>query len=446
MRKRFRKWGIDNKKNSESEMKAILRKTSERSRIGKASTIKSRGRPIQYSDVVRYWDRRRMSIMNVLAQINSRDTTPDGLIVITPVPSPVMPPATFETPERILKGISDFICASFESGLWFSKAENPLAHCKSRKEGTVLFFGYSTECTVEEACALFKSGRAQEAGKRLLYGTAHIKTRVVSELPFLLPEILASLYWTIGRGFPEVGTAVTRQHAALGRLLLGEFHPVPQILTLFLTMDSSEVREFIHRCLCNVKDRFENWLGFYHTTTLWIMDKCSRTMSSTQQQAERMRKTLDLLEAELTAQDPRCLAVRVEIASVCYVMGLYNEVEDHCFKNLDIGRQTHVVGSDSSIRAMSLYYLGCIHVRRGRHDIAEGLWGEAVQLTISINGEEDQMVTALMVVLEAMFLRTGRDEKATLVQQERTAIVDRQMQKLQEAEGIALELEPTSTL
>ncbi len=160
LRKRFLKWGIDNKKNKEPEMRAMVRKTAERSRIGKSSTFRARGRILQYKDVVRYWERRHLSIEDVLTRITSREPTPDGLEVVTPVPSPVLPPAQLEISERILRGISNYICASFESRTWVFTTED--FFCKCKKEYVAQnVHASSIYGTAGDVCDLFRAGKPQ---------------------------------------------------------------------------------------------------------------------------------------------------------------------------------------------------------------------------------------------------------------------------------------------
>jgi hypothetical protein len=58
------KWGLD-KKNKSEEMKAVLRKKTQRSQLNKKSCFTLRGRPVDMADVERYLKRNHITVRDV---------------------------------------------------------------------------------------------------------------------------------------------------------------------------------------------------------------------------------------------------------------------------------------------------------------------------------------------------------------------------------------------
>jgi hypothetical protein len=58
---RIRKWKLD-KKNKSLEMDAVMRKEVQRNAIGKATTFRLRGRPVDLEDVFRYFKRKKVPV------------------------------------------------------------------------------------------------------------------------------------------------------------------------------------------------------------------------------------------------------------------------------------------------------------------------------------------------------------------------------------------------
>lgn len=112
------KWGLD-KKNKSEEMKAILRKKTERSHLGKKSCFILRGRPVDMVDVERYLKRNRITVGEVMPSGTRRPITPADLRCYTPKAVPRSPrsPIVYEMPQRIFDSIKVCLNGSIQSRL-----------------------------------------------------------------------------------------------------------------------------------------------------------------------------------------------------------------------------------------------------------------------------------------------------------------------------------------
>ena len=110
---RIKQWALD-KKSKENEMRAIVRKSKQRTDLGKRTTFRIRGRPVGFEKIASYWERKGMSIDDVIAE-RTASVTPEAVDYFTPLPSPIMTPELLATPERVLISIQDYFRGSFDS-------------------------------------------------------------------------------------------------------------------------------------------------------------------------------------------------------------------------------------------------------------------------------------------------------------------------------------------
>jgi hypothetical protein len=101
------------------EMKAILRKKTERSHLGKKSCFILRGRPVDMVDVERYLKRNRITIRDVIPSGTRRPITPADLRCYTPkaVPRSLRSPIVYEMPQQIFDSIKLYLNGSISSWL-----------------------------------------------------------------------------------------------------------------------------------------------------------------------------------------------------------------------------------------------------------------------------------------------------------------------------------------
>ena len=377
---------------------------------------------------------------NVLAQITSREPTPEGLEVLTPAPSPITPPTALEIPERFLRGISDYICASSESGTWVPKSND--LYCRSKKDSSEQdgrnldrFFN-----SVKNACFLFAEGKAQEAGQSLLYGTAAVKKLIESEHQEIFPQVLIMLQDSLENGFPEVAIAVTQQLVSWGEFLLGRYHPIPQLLFLFTNKDTPQTSDFVRTGLRSMRDCFDGQLGFYHEITQRISNLYYEAIPSSENRLHLLRSDLDRLMLRLPDWDSRCLGIHLDLVQNSISMGMYETAEDECIKILRACYETGDGLHRAYYGAHVSRYQAIVQQRRKNYDAAETLWNKAIAQSITVAGERRSTPQKWRRSLEKLLVRTGQVEKAALIEQQRMAVIARQLEELQEIEGPLAEL------
>ena len=162
---RIDKWGLD-KNRKEHEMRAVVRKQNQRERQGKSSVFRVRGKAVDFGDIIRYWERKGMSIEDVIAQ-RAMSATPDAVVECsTPVLSEPSTPREFAIPENVIRCVRNYFQGSFESGTWYSK--DPKLPCESVNapaDSPDDLFLLIADCSL--ACKLFRRSQFQEAGRTL---------------------------------------------------------------------------------------------------------------------------------------------------------------------------------------------------------------------------------------------------------------------------------------
>ena len=305
-KQRISQWGVD-KNSKESEMRAIVQKQLDRSQRGKASSFTVRGQQIEYSDVLRYWDRKNVQTEAVALQ-RAASKTPEAVRCFTPIPSPVGVPADFALPEHILVSLRNYHVDSFESGTW--QDQGPFLHCQTTK------VRHSTQdpldimsrnCSL--ACDLFSRGYCREAGRSLRVAMAVVKDLVIVEEPGTFVEILGLLCSICIYGYQEIALSLLQQISAMGALLLGHEHPFRSICQwlLFLCQnhDQSYFGDLLGSLFKVVSDTFEAMLGAMHLSTLRSRLKPFEFISSSDG-AQLQRLVYDC-ENTLGPQDPRTI-------------------------------------------------------------------------------------------------------------------------------------------
>lgn len=132
-KRRIAKWSLD-KKNKESEMRAIARKFHQPKAQGKPSIAWVRGRKIDYTEIARYWRRKHISIPDIVAQ-RAASKTPETIMFLTPMPSPMTTPSCLALPELIYSTIRDYINGCFNSEVWIkTNSMNPTTVADALKD------------------------------------------------------------------------------------------------------------------------------------------------------------------------------------------------------------------------------------------------------------------------------------------------------------------------
>ncbi|KAL9075654.1 MAG: hypothetical protein Q9161_001406 [Pseudevernia consocians] len=419
----IKKWGLD-KKNKEFEMRAIVRKRKHRADQRKDSVIRVRGQLQDFAEVVRYWNRKGVTIDDIIAR-QTVSPTPETVELFTPVPSPVLTPQALAIPERVLRCIRDYFKGSFESGTWVRTG--PPSECFSIKDkrnaaGTdVLDFAF--QCDL--ACSLFERNLFHEAGQTLIAATAKIKNILSAEHPRNLRELFSVIAYVRERKKDEMALIILRYFSALGKVLLGSEHPLSRICEWIELVYASDFDDVLIRCVESMADQFESFVGPMHRTTL-ITRMVSLNMVGWKgnSRIEMLQKLLGECEKSLQPYDLRLLQVRRYLAQVYFAESYYVEARTLSQKNttcsqyvqsMDIGPHDH--SEDLCMIARCQYTVG---------EVGYGIavLHKAINSNMSIWGPQGSRTRKWLLRLEDWYLEQGQWDFAAQVRRRREDILE----------------------
>ena len=400
-------------------MRAIARKTKERSAQGKQSKIRVRGRSIDEEEVIRYWNRKRQSIADVIAH-RTTSVTPEAVELVTPVPSRIATPTSLAVPERIFALIRDYIEGSFASGNWIY--DDPEEPCRTNKiqgdSEDYLDDFWNDSITV---CQLFSNHQYREAGVFLSSMTSKFKGILLAEDPETLGVILWSVMnFRIYRR-NEIGMENLRQFCAMGEIVMGEKHPLRLICGWLTSADVVQFDDIIGRCFQSMADHFESSIGPMNNSSLTYRAQYIKQFTAARSEREELLK--DLLkqcELHLGPFDLRTLELRYNLAHIYYEHGKIVEVlkvGQDLVAHAQHGRSVWFHSAGLSYVAVSQYCLG-------QTLLAEENLREAIQLLVSRWGPCDSAARQWLVILEVWLMEMGRWSCAAEVRKTWMATID----------------------
>lgn len=415
-------WGLD-KKNKEFEMRAIVRKKKQRSDHGKRSVIHVRGQLRDFAEIVRYWDRKGVSIDEVIAR-HATSPTPEAVVFSTPVPSPIMTPQGLAIPERIFLYIRTYLKGSFESGTWIKT--QPASYCYSIKdtgEAGMDLDTFHSSCSL--AFSLLQKNQFHEATQALNIATARIKQILLAEDPWVLFQLLGVLSQTRRIARDEIAIIVLRQFSDMGKVLLGSEHPLCRIAEWCSRVYNSDFYNVATRCVETATDQFESLLGPLHMSTLYFRTEfIRRKLGNGSANFQMLQELLEKCEKALHPFDVRTVFVRAHLAYVLLCKGHYQESEALFRQNTalpqevpgitDVGRQN--APKDLYGLAMCLYDLG-------EEDLGIAALHRSVDVGISMMGLHSNVVCKLHL-LESWYCEQGLWDDAAKAHERRVKILE----------------------
>ena len=412
---RIKQWGLD-KKSKENEMRAIVHKKKQLRDQGKRVEFHVRNRPVDYQDVVRYWERKGVSIDDVIAQ-RAESKTPEAVDYFTSPASPIMLPESMAIPERILISIRDYCKGSFENGIWIAMYSR--ASCEKTKvtENAIVHLDALNE-QCETACMLFARNHFQEAGQSLLSATSEIKRILSAEHPLTMAyifEIVATLFRARRH---EIALAILRQFSALAEILMGERHPLRCICGWFALMHPLQFEDTIVRCSRSTGDYCGNLVG----PMKWLTLISRRIVQAVDIGHDTSHKTFvlqDLLhqcQATLGSLDVRTCETRLFLAYH------YIKEKDHVeaarlgWDIIAHSQRPECSGFGVLHHAVGLWILARSHYAMGETFSAELYLREAIDVLILERGPQDSRVRTWLIVLEMFLREQGQLSSAAQVQ------------------------------
>lgn len=426
-KKRFSAWKLG-KYHREAEMRAIVRKTQQRTQPQKpASVYFIRGKVVHYRDAVRHLERKRMSINDIVAQ-RATCKTPEVHEVIAPsFPPLVALPEALATPEWVLRSIGDYYSGAFDSGMWLSLYQGhdciTTKDQKGRRQGPPgpLF----NQCRI--AVELFENNLVEEAGRTLVAATANAKQILLTEHPYTLGYMFKLMSLLSIKGKAEIASAITRYLHTLGQVLLGFKHPLVRICGWLASIEASQSQEVTGKFLQRSAETFKRAVGPMHRSTLKSWDIYAEALSDKgdKNKARALLLTCFLrCEAEFGPLDTRTLDLHLSLANH------YLE-NDEKTKALKLGRMIMATARKLPSPRSKKYFFaeGLLMVSQSEYMLgaissAIGNIRKAIDLRKSYRGIYDSRARQLLVRLETWLQEDGQPILAAEVREEWKAMLD----------------------
>ena len=398
----IKKWGLD-KKNKEPELRAIVRKYKQRQHQGKSSTFHVRGQHLDFAEVVRYWERKGLSIDDIIAR-QTASPTPEAVKVFTPVPSPILTPPELAIPERIFRCVRDYFKGSFESGTWVrTKPTSPCYSLKSKNHANFLWHNFFHNCDL--ALSLFERYLFHEAGQTLIFTTGNIKKILSAEGPDTLTELFSLIGYIRHDGKKdEIALSILRQFTAMGQVLLKSEHPLSRICEWAGSLYGSVFDDIVIRGMEIIINQLESSVGPLHMSTV-----CSRlhlicfVTNEAEARIQMLQKLHSECEKTLRPDDIRFWVIRSWIADEYTFGGCYDEARILIQKNLAcldpslMSAGLYEFSWDLSVLADCQYYLGEV-------ELGIAALHQAIDMNMSTQGPLDRQVTNWLLRLEDWYV------------------------------------------
>ena len=413
------RWGLD-KKNKEPEMRAIVRKRKQRADQGKGSIIRVRGQIRDFTEVVRYWDKKGVCVDDLIAR-QAASPTPEAVEIFTPLASPILTPEVLATPERIFRCMRDYFNGSFESGTWV-KTE-PHCQCYSLKDedGATRVFLEELHLQCFSACSLFDRNLFHEAGQTMIAATAKFQKILLAEHPNSLAHLFRTIALVRNRGKEEMALIILRQFSALGKVLLGSEHPLGRICEWTNSVHTSSFDDLIVRCMEVMADQFEGFVGPLHPSTLVTRLKLIGTAQKGGPRIQMMQNLLDECEKTLQPYDGRVLWLHACLAVEYFNESYYFEAWTLSQRNTAYSQNVH---SLQHLYEEDLYMVAKCQYALGEVDSGIANLHQVIDIRTSRCGMQDYRTKTWLIELEDWYLGQNHWSSAAQVRDWRQKLLE----------------------
>ena len=420
---RISKWQID-KKIKGHEMKAIIRKQTQRSRAGKKSLFYLRNSQVPDHKVNRY--RKAMKLLSEEQALMLRAETPPGLVCHTPPASPLATPEVLEIPERIAKLVQDYIDGSFDSGSWIISESESVVSTKGSQN-----LIYAFHELVGNFMNHFQNGETSSAWRILKIAMASIEHIVSEESPITLDILAFSLYATMhSLNSSEIALFLLKQFSAMSAVILPKQHPFNQVFSRLVRLNVSHLKYTLIMAKESQSDGFARRLGRFNWDALNIQLSLLqlKSMEGAAHITEGYLTLLQQMELALGTSNPQVLKVREQLALHYLKVREYAEGAKICQSIIDLAAQTGNVRPDT--HATALYNLSAAQYYLLETTLAEQSLRQAIQTRVKYFGWEDGRVLGYMSELEIWLAEWGRPDEAAEVRRQREEILDSMEKKI----------------
>jgi hypothetical protein len=419
------KWGFD-KKNKSEEMRAILRKKTQRSQLGKKSCFTLRGRPVDMVDVDRYLKRNHITVRDVMATGTHRPITPADLRCFTPKAVPRSPrsPMVYEIPQQIFDSIKIYLTGSIQGGWWVSDRED--SHCRSAKydpdAAQALISLY--DC-LSAACVLVGQDEHEEAGIYMVKACSKIEIIVRAQEPDMLRSLLDATLKVIDSKCEGLMQTVLRQVSEISAIYLKQSHPLHIIFAHLSRLENQDLVEVTLRAWHALADRFEDTLGEFHLSTLSC--KIDRLRASARYShltdldsiVESVRNLLDKCEAQYGTCCTRSHVLLKRLGDILMICGRYAEVEAAGYELMV--RATEI--GDAQLWRMGARLVARAQYQQKKTEEAEASYRNLLHAYASLMGWRDPGTIRYMLDLEECLTGIGKLGDAEAIKVERLELV-----------------------
>ena len=410
------KWGLD-KKNKEPEMRAIVRKNKQRAEQGKRSNFRVRKRDLDFTEVVRYWKRRGVTVDEVIAR-STASPTPETVECFTVVSSPITPPDDLATPEYILRIIRGYIAASFESGTWVKT--DPQTRCYSIKDRKDAGYAadFSSRCLL--AGELFLMQKLDEAETTFSATSAISRKMLLAEMTQTIEIILECVAKMRSHRYHEINLRILRQLSATSKELLGESHPLCLFAACLAAMPWSQIEDIISRCFDVMVDDFESLVGPMHRSTL----SCRLTSHTMKYNTAKLRRLLNTCESALGSYDERTLDVRLQQMLCIWKKGHYAEAMSMGEDLLAFVHTTEAMKNSIWYQMECYRLIANCHHSLGELDQAIANLQAAIDLSMTHYGSQNGPLRRFLLTLEQWYIEQGNLYAAIVARDQRISILE----------------------
>jgi hypothetical protein len=415
------KWGLD-KKNKSEEMKAILRKKTGRSQLGKKSCFTLRGRPVDMVDVERYLRRNRITVRDVMPSGTGRPITPASLRCYTPKAVPRSPrsPIVYEMPQQIFDSIKLYLSGSIQAGHWVSDRDD--SHCRSANydpdAAQALISLY--DC-LSAACVLVGQGELDEAGLYMVKACSKIEIIVRAQEPDMLRSLLDATLKVIDLQCVGLMQTVLKQVSAISSVYLTPFHPLHIIFAHLSRLENRDLVEVTLRARHVLSDHFEDALGEFHLSTLSCkMDRLrasARYSRSTDLNSvvQSVRTLLEKCEEKYGKSSARSHVLLKRLGDISMISGRYAEVETAGYELMV--RATEI--DDAQLWRMGARLVAGAQYQQNKAEEAESSYRHLLHAYARLMGWRDPGTIRYMLDLEECLTGIGKLEDAAAIRAER---------------------------
>ena len=423
---RFRKWRIDKNIKGE-EMKAIIRKQTQRSRVGKKSAFRIRNSRVPESKIIRC--RKSKGLSSEIQALQLRAPTPAELICYTPLASPLSTPRVLETPERIAKLVQQYVHGSFESRTWLVTNDED---CVSIKESDKI----NSEFRVHNMNALLclYDGEMNAAWSFLSMAMALVEQVVAEEGPDTLDILCTIVLGYVFNHFGVVSSVLLRQFSAMSAKTMRRKHPFNYMFAHLIEQDVSDLKHTIDIARQSQIDCFTQRSGRFNRTTLEL--QVSRLRSMKKVNNLRFKGFVSLsqeIEYALGASNIRSLQVRLDLAWQYKITGQYEKAVELTQSIMTLVAPEKSSGMKSAF-CEALYILAEIHHRLAKADLAEQNIRHAILTRAGYFGWKDGDLLYMMSDLARWLEEWERPDEAAEVRRQMDEIISSKYEKFRSEE------------